>query len=143
MGKCSYDDEAIAVAVCFYFWTHVHAEQALVKQTSVSVLVQFCSKILNNSFCNSFSAKVLHDPLIYKYTCCQQFLFYQGSTEATFTRHRKNFQRIENFDCTSSNRTRQYFRSVRAEPAYGLNFKPCEWFYNMPMRRVTVPRNQM
>ena len=62
--------------------------------------------------------------------------FYQGSTEATFTRHRKTFQRIENFDRTSSNITRQYFRSVHKEPAYRLNFKPYEWFYNMPMRRV-------
>ena len=65
--------QLLSLFAFIFHWTHVHAEQALVKQTSVTVLVQFCSKILNNSFCNSFSAKVLHDPLIYKYTCCQQF----------------------------------------------------------------------
>ena len=40
LPKYSYNVEAIAVAVCLSFGTYVHTEQALVKQTSATVLVQ-------------------------------------------------------------------------------------------------------
>ena len=39
-SKYSYNVEAIAVAVCLFFWNYIYTEQALVKQTSATVLVQ-------------------------------------------------------------------------------------------------------
>ena len=32
----------------------------------------------------------------------------------------------------------QYSRSVHTEPTYRLNFKPCTWFYQLPMRRAPL-----
>ena len=40
----------------------------------------------------------------------------EGSTEVTLTRHTTNFRRVEEFDGTCSNGTKQYFRSVHKDP---------------------------